>query len=106
MALFQRFRRNDDASGTAAQMPPAPRHVLPKVNQRVTVLRAGHPPVPSRVEDEQQGTFVIASPAQANQVAAIALQKQMDIPDTIKVAQGAPVQVFVARDLDFSYVAR
>jgi type IV secretion system protein VirB10 len=51
-------------------------------------------------------TLVIASPTQANQVAAIALQKQIDIPETIKVAQGVPVQVFVARDLDFAGVAR
>jgi type IV secretion system protein VirB10 len=51
-------------------------------------------------------TLVIASPTQANQVAAIALQKQIDIPETIKVAQGVPVQVFVARDLDFGGVAR
>lgn len=51
-------------------------------------------------------TLVIGSPTQANQVASIALQRQIDIPDTIKVAQGAPVQVFVARDLDFSAVAR
>ena len=34
-----------------------------------------------------------------------ALQKQIDIPTTIRVPQGAPVQVSVARDLDFSGVA-
>ena len=49
--------------------------------------------------------LVIGSPAQAQNVAAIALQKQIDIPTTIRVAQGAPVQVSVARDLDFSGVA-
>jgi type IV secretory pathway VirB10-like protein len=49
--------------------------------------------------------LVIGSPAQAQNVAAIALQKQIDIPTTIKVAQGQPVQVSVARDLDFSGVA-
>lgn len=50
-------------------------------------------------------TFVIASPVQANRVAEIALQKQIDIPATIKVAQGTPLQVFVSRDLDFSGAA-
>lgn len=49
--------------------------------------------------------LVIGSATQANQVAAIALQKQIDIPTTIRVPQGAPVQVSVARDLDFSGVA-
>ena len=49
--------------------------------------------------------LVIGSPTQAQNVAAIALQKQIDIPTTIRVAQGAPVQVSVARDLDFSGVA-
>lgn len=51
-------------------------------------------------------TLVIGSPAQATQVASAALEKQMSIPDTIKVAQGVPVQVSVARDLDFSGVMR
>jgi len=50
-------------------------------------------------------SVVIGSTGQANQVAAIALQKQIDIPTTIRVPQGAPVQVSVARDLDFSGVA-
>ena len=50
-------------------------------------------------------SLVIGSAGQANQVATIALQKQIDIPTTIKVPQGSPVQVSVARDLDFSAVA-
>ena len=50
-------------------------------------------------------SLVIGSTGQANQVASIALQKQIDIPTTIRVPQGAPVQVSVARDLDFSGVA-
>ncbi|HZZ34016.1 MAG TPA: type IV secretion system protein VirB10 [Phenylobacterium sp.] len=49
--------------------------------------------------------LVIGSTGQANQVASIALQKDIDIPTTIRVPQGAPVQVSVARDLDFSGVA-
>ena len=47
---------------------------------------------------------VIGSPQQASNIASIALQRQIDIPVTIKVAQGTPLQVFVTRDLDFSGV--
>jgi type IV secretion system protein VirB10 len=49
--------------------------------------------------------LVIGSTDQANQLATVALQKQIDIPTTIRVPQGAPVQVSVVRDLDFSGVA-
>ena len=48
--------------------------------------------------------LIIGSPAQAQNVASIALQKQIDILTTIRVPQGAPVQVSVARDLDFTGV--
>lgn len=48
------------------------------------------------------GTSVlVGSSTQANQLAGIALQREIDIPPTIKVPQGTPVRVFVARDLDF-----
>lgn len=50
--------------------------------------------------------IVIGSPQQATNIAAIALQKDIDVPTTITVAQGAPIRVFVARDLDFSAVFR
>jgi type IV secretion system protein VirB10 len=50
-------------------------------------------------------SIVIGSQQQASQVASIALQKQIDIPVTIKVPQGTPVQVFLTRDLDFAGVA-
>ncbi len=49
--------------------------------------------------------IIIGSSQQASQVAAIALQKQIDIPPTITVAQGTPLQVFVTRDLDFAGTA-
>lgn len=48
--------------------------------------------------------IVVGSPTQATQLASVALQKQIDIPVTIKVPQGEPIRVFVARDLDFSAV--
>jgi type IV secretory pathway VirB10-like protein len=46
----------------------------------------------------------IGSPLQASSLATAAPQTG-NIPVTIKVAQGAPVQVFLTRDLDFSGVA-
>lgn len=46
-------------------------------------------------------SVLIGSSTQANQLAGIALQRDIDIPPTIKVMQGTPVRVFVARDLDF-----
>ena len=49
-------------------------------------------------------SVVIASPGQANQLAGIALQREIDVPPTIKVAQGTPIRVFVAKDLDFGNV--
>ena len=48
------------------------------------------------------GSLVVGSPTQATQLAGIALQREIDIPPTIKVAQGTPVRVFVAKDLDFA----
>ena len=47
---------------------------------------------------------VIRSTEDARSVAAIALQRSIDIPPTIKVAHGAPIRIFTARDLDFSTV--
>ena len=52
--------------------------------------------------DNHSTAIIIGSSQQASQVAAIALQKQIDIPPTITVAQGTPLQVFVTRDLDFA----
>jgi type IV secretion system protein VirB10 len=49
--------------------------------------------------------IIIGSSQQATQVAGIALQKQIDIPVTIKVPQGTPLEVFVTRDLDFTSLA-
>ena len=46
-------------------------------------------------------SVVVGSSGQANQLASVALQREIDVPPTIKVAQGTPVRVFVAKDLDF-----
>lgn len=72
----------------------------------LSVVNAGATALANSAANNGNTTFVITSPTQANQVAEAVLQKQIDIPDTIRVAQGSAVQVFVARDLDFSSVAR
>jgi type IV secretory pathway VirB10-like protein len=49
-------------------------------------------------------SIVIGSTVTPAQPATDVLQKQIDIPVTVKVPQGTPLQVFVARDLDFATV--
>jgi type IV secretory pathway VirB10-like protein len=72
----------------------------------LSVVSAGAQALANSANNGDSTTLVIGSPTQANNVASIALQKQIEMPDTIRVAQGAPVQVSVARDLDFSSVMR
>lgn len=69
----------------------------------LTTLQAGTTALAS---EGSGSTVIIGAPAQVSNVGATALQQQVNIPDTIKVAQGVPVQVFVARDLDFGGVVR
>jgi type IV secretory pathway VirB10-like protein len=50
-------------------------------------------------------SVIIGSPSQAAGLAAVAPQNTANIPVTVKVMQGSPLQVFLVRDLDFSGVA-
>jgi len=68
----------------------------------LSVMGAG---LDALTERNNNTAIIIGSQQQASQVASIALQKQIDIPVTIKVPQGTPLQVFVTRDLDFAGVA-
>lgn len=73
----------------------------------LTVISAGGQALANSATNGDSTTLVIGGAGgQGSNPAAIALQKQMDMPDTIKVAQGVAVQVSVARDLDFSAVVR
>jgi type IV secretion system protein VirB10 len=49
-------------------------------------------------------SIIIGSQAQAANVATLALQKEIDIAPTVIVHPGTPIQVFIARDLDFTGV--
>lgn len=63
MAIFDRIRRSrpNGQAGSAAPQP-LPAHLLPEVNQRVTVTMGEHVPAPSRVEDHVEGGIEIAFP--------------------------------------------
>jgi hypothetical protein len=64
VAIFDRIRRKAAAGGSNAPAPEQiPAHLLPEVNQRVTVTMGEHVPVPSRVEDHVPGMLELAFPA-------------------------------------------
>jgi type IV secretory pathway VirB10-like protein len=46
--------------------------------------------------------IVIRNSEQAQNVASIALEREINIPPRIRVAQGTPIRIFTTRDLDFS----
>ncbi|MEX0646071.1 MAG: type IV secretion system protein VirB10 [Parvularculaceae bacterium] len=51
--------------------------------------------------DNSDNQVVIGSSSDAYSIAQAALQGNINIPPTIKIAQGSPVRIFVARDLYF-----
>lgn len=65
MAIFDRIRRSRTSEpATAAPLSaPVPAHLLPTINQRVTISHAAGSPVPSRVEDVDAGRIQLAYPA-------------------------------------------
>jgi hypothetical protein len=64
VAIFDRIRRHrPTSSADGASQASIPAHLLPEVNQRVTVTMGEHVPVPSRVEDLGDGSVQLAFPA-------------------------------------------
>lgn len=111
--IWTRLLRNDGVSiqlGSAATDPLGAAGLSGKVNNHflrrfgaaalLSVITSGLDYLVATAQ--QGGAVVVGSPTQATQLAGIALQREIDIPPTIKVAQGTPVRVFVAKDLDFS----
>ena len=45
---------------------------------------------------------IVRSAEDAKSVASTTLERDINIPPTVKVPQGAPIRIFLARDLDFS----
>lgn len=65
MAIFDRIRRSRARTNDASAMELAPLepHLLPEINQRVSIATRSHVPVPSRVEDVADGMVQLAFPA-------------------------------------------
>jgi type IV secretion system protein VirB10 len=110
--IWTRLLRSDGVSvqlGSAATDPLGTAGLGGKVNSHflrrfgaATLLSVITSGLDLLINRNNGGTNVlVGSPTQANQLAGIALQREIDIPPTIKVPQGTPVRVFVARDLDF-----
>jgi type IV secretion system protein VirB10 len=52
------------------------------------------------------GSSVVITPSGASDVVSEVLRQTVDIPPTIRVAQGARMQVLVAQDVSFTQVYR
>lgn len=71
----------------------------------LTAINAGATAAANSGSNNSNTTLVLGWPGQAGQAAAASV-RPTDIPATLLVNQGAAIQVYVARDLDFSGVVR
>jgi type IV secretion system protein VirB10 len=62
--------------------------------------------VQAGVQSTSRGGTVILTPSGTEDVMTEALKSTVNIPPTVTVAQGARIQVLVARDVDFRSVYR
>lgn len=111
--IWTRLLRSDGVSvelGSAATDPLGTAGLGGKVNSHflrrfgaatlLSVITAGLDYLVTTAQSA--GSVNVGSSSQATQLAGVALQRDIDIPPTIKVPQGTPVRVFVAKDLDFA----
>jgi len=68
----------------------------------LSLLDGGLAIAAARAQESDGSTIVNAGAGNLRTAAELALQSSIAIPPTIEIARGTPVQVFVARDLDFS----
>jgi len=89
-----------DPLGRAGLGGKVDRHFLQRFGSAIllSIIGAG-----AEIAAAESGSnqVVITSSAQAYGVAQTALQSSVNIPPTIRIPQGAPIRIFVARDLIF-----
>ncbi|NWG93383.1 MAG: type IV secretion system protein VirB10 [Parvularculaceae bacterium] len=89
-----------DTLGRAGLGGKVDRHFLQRFGSAIllSIIGAGAEILAGESGNSQ---VVITSSAQAYGVAETALQSSINIPPTIRIPQGAPIRIFVARDLIF-----
>ncbi len=89
-----------DALGRAGLGGKVDRHFLERFGSAIllSIIGAG---AEILAAESGNSSVVITSSAQAYGVAQTALQSSVNIPPTIRIAQGSPIRIFVARDLIF-----
>lgn len=89
-----------DTLGRAGLGGKVDRHFLERFGSAIllSIIGAG---AEILAAESGNNTVVVTSSAQAYGVAQTALQSSVNIPPTIRIAQGSPIRIFVARDLIF-----
>jgi type IV secretion system protein VirB10 len=89
-----------DSLGRAGLGGKVDRHFLERFGSAIllSIIGAG---AEILAAESGNSSVVITSSAQAYGVAQTALQASVNIPPTIKIPQGSPIRIFVARDLIF-----
>lgn len=94
-----------DALGRGGLEGRVDRHFLQRFGGAIllSLITAGAQIAANDNSDTQ--VIIAATRGATTDAASVALQKDLDIAPTVKVPQGAPIRIFVTRDLDFSVLA-
>lgn len=91
-----------DALGRTGVTGSVDRHFFQRFGAAILLSIVGSAGQAAANEAGDGDDITINAAGDASRVAEMALQSSVNIPPTIKVRQGTPIRIFVARDLDFS----
>ncbi|QGZ96826.1 TrbI/VirB10 family protein [Terricaulis silvestris] len=92
-----------DALGRGGLEGETDRHFLRRFGGAILLTLLGG--AADAVGDDNDTQVIVGVARGGSDAASAALSEEINIPPTISVAQGTPVRIFVARDLDFSNVS-